>query len=89
MKKLITIGFAAVLFVGCKSSYDVTLNNGSQYTSVSKPKLDPDRGVYIFKNMSGKSYTVPETRVRTIEPHTKRDPKFRNQSDSEFKSSGR
>lgn len=91
MKKLIAIVFAATLLAGCRSSYDVTLNNGMQFTSVSKPKLDRDKGVYVFKNAGGRTYTVPETRIREIGPHvnTKKS-QFSNQSDSpEFNSSGR
>jgi hypothetical protein len=90
MKKLITIVFAAVLLAGCRSGYDVTLTNGMQFTGVSKPKLDHEKGVYTFRNMSGKSYNVPETRVRTIEPHVKvKDSQFKNRSDAQFNTSGR
>lgn len=90
MKKLVTILFTAALFVGCTTSYDVTLNNGMQFTEVSKPKLDEDKRVYVFKNPSGRSYSISESRIRTIEPHSSKKAEFSNRSGgNEFKSSGR
>jgi hypothetical protein len=91
MKKLIAIVCLTGLLVGCKSSYDVTLNNGMQFTGVSKPKLNREKNVYVFRNASGRSFTIPEARVRTIEPHaTAREKQFSNRSDgSQFNSSGR
>jgi Bacterial protein of unknown function (DUF903) len=88
MKKLVALLFLSLL-AGCRSSYDVTLNNGALYSGVSKPKLDRERGVYVFKNVTGHIYTIPETRVRTVEPHSsgKEKQKFQNQND--FNSSGR
>ena len=90
MKKLIAFLFVTVLLAGCRSAYDVTLNNGALYSGVSKPKLDRTRGVYVFKNAAGRSYTIPETRVRTIEPHASAKEKTKQfQSQSDFNSSGR
>jgi len=90
MKKFITILFAAVLLAGCRSAYDVTLTNGMQFTGVSKPKLDKDKQMFVFKNMSGKTYTIPESRIRTIEPHEKAQSQFKGSSDAQkFNSSGR
>jgi hypothetical protein len=91
MKKLIVFLFAVVLVSGCRSSYDVTLTNGLQFTGVSKPRLNPDRGVYVFRSAGGRTFNIPETRIRTIEPHEKvKESKFNNQSDSQkFNSSGR
>jgi hypothetical protein len=90
MKKVIAFLFLTVLLAGCRTSYDVTLNNGALFSGVSKPKLDRDRNVYVFKNAAGKTYTVPETRVRGIEPHAsaknkKKEPLYQN----DFNSSGR
>lgn len=90
MKKLIAFLFLTLLLAGCRSSYDIKLTNGAEYSGVSKPKLDRDKGVYVFKNATGRTYTIPETRVRSIEPHpTAKEKKkeFLNQND--FNSSGR
>lgn len=88
MKKLIAFLLFAMLLAGCRSSYDVTLNNGALFSGVSKPKLDHDRGVYVFKGATGRTFTIPETRVRTIEPHAStKEKKFQSQND--FNSSGR
>jgi hypothetical protein len=58
------------------------------FTGVSKPKLDREKGMYTFKNAAGRNFEVPETRVRTVEPHVgAKEKQFRNQND--FKSSGR
>jgi hypothetical protein len=88
MKKLIAFLFLTALLAGCRSSYDVTLNNGAKFTGVSKPKLDRDRGVYVFKSATGKMFAIPETRVNAIEPHsTGKSTQFQNRND--FNSSGR
>ena len=70
-------GFAKILFLlallvalsGCKTSYDVTLTNGSKVTDVSKPVLDKTTGQYRFQMADGREVKVLSTRVRTIEPH--------------------
>jgi hypothetical protein len=91
MKKVIAIIFVAILVAGCRSSYDVTLTNGMQFTGVTKPKLEREKGVYVFNNAAGKNFAIPETRIRTIEPHVRvKESQFRNQSDTKnFNSSGR
>lgn len=89
MKKLIAFLSLTVLLAGCSTGYDVTLTNGAQYTGVSKPKLDPNKGAYVFKNATGKSFAIPETRVRTIEPHRTEKEKKKFQSEKDFNSSGR
>jgi hypothetical protein len=92
MKNLFGLIAVLVLLAGCKSTYDVTLTNGMQFTGVSKPKLNKERGTYVFKNATGKVYSIPETRVRQVEPHVnvKDGGKFQNSSDAkQFNSSGR
>lgn len=59
----------AALFIGCKSSYDVTLGNGRQFIGVSKPVLDKKTGKYQFKTPDGRVGTVHPDNIRLIEPH--------------------
>jgi hypothetical protein len=82
MKKLFGLFVLALLVIGCKSNYDVTLTSGARYTGVSKPKLDKQGGMFTFKSASGRVFTVPETRVRTIEPHRAgKEAGYRNSAD--------
>jgi hypothetical protein len=63
------VGFV-LLVAGCRSAgWDITLNNGTRITGVSRPKLDRARGIYVFKDAGGKADFVQEMRVRVIEPH--------------------
>jgi len=62
---LLLAGFLA----GCKTRYDITLNNGLKISGVSKPVLDPAKGEYRFKYSNGKEGSVKDMRVRVIEPH--------------------
>jgi hypothetical protein len=90
MKRLLAFVLLAALLAGCKSSYDVTLNNGMQFTGVSRPKLNKEKGMYVFKNASGRTFSMPESRIRSIEPHADRQAQFKGSSDAnQFNSSGR
>ena len=57
------------MLLGCKTSYDVTLSNGSKNTGVSKPLLDRESGHYRFKMIDGREMRVLSSRVILIEPH--------------------
>ena len=60
-----------MLLCGCANHYVVTLNNGAQITSASKPKhVD---GAYQFKDVSGKEQSIPEGRVREVSPASMMD----------------
>jgi hypothetical protein len=67
MKKTLFALFTAVLLVGC-ARYDVTLNNGSKLSNVSKPKLDKERQVYVISG-GGKTREIKSSRIVLIEPH--------------------
>jgi hypothetical protein len=69
--------FAAVgPLMGCRSTYDITLNNGNKITGVSKPELDRKSGDYKFTTGSGKVMYVKSIRVREISPHEAEDSQF-------------
>ena len=59
---LILAGFVS----GCASHYRITLNNGTQITTNSKPKLK--NGDYHYKDASGHEAFIPAGRVREIAP---------------------
>jgi len=64
--KLLLIVCALGLAAGCRTRYELTLNNAVTITSVGKPKLD--RGFYTFKDaVSGQKVTIPSGRVIQIE----------------------
>ena len=54
------------LLSGCASHYRITLNNGSQITTHSKPNLK--NGDYYYTDASGHKAFVPAGRVREIAP---------------------
>jgi hypothetical protein len=55
-----------IALTGCAHHYVVLLNNGSQITTGSKPKLN--EGVYYFKDAKGEEHAVAAVRVRQIAP---------------------
>ena len=57
---------AVGLLSGCASHYRITLNNGTQITTNSKPKLK--NGDYYYTDASGHQAFVPAVRVREIAP---------------------
>jgi hypothetical protein len=80
MKQTLCALIAIVLLTGCVR-YDVTLNNGSKFTNVSKPKLDKERQMYIISG-GGKRTEVKASRVTVIEPH--QEEQFKSKNDSMF-----
>lgn len=64
--------------IGCRTHYDIVMNNNTKIENVSKPKLDSENGVYRFKTATGEERTVKAMRVKTIEPHgDSREPEFK------------
>ncbi len=59
---------SAMFLSGCRSSYDITLNNGTKITGVTRPRLDNETGHYVFKDAKGQASSIPAMRVRLIEP---------------------
>ena len=57
---------ALALCAGCARHYVITLNNGTQLLTASKPKLV--RSNYVFKDARGQQVSVPSGRVREIAP---------------------
>lgn len=77
MKKLFLLTMAVALLAGCRTRYDITLNNNVKIVNVSRPTLDKETGLYHFKNSSGQEQSVTSMRVRVIEPHgDSNEPKF-------------
>jgi hypothetical protein len=64
MKKLAILLLASLALAGCAHNYVVTLSNGRQITTTSKPHLD--RGYYFFKDAQGRNSYVAAGRVREI-----------------------
>jgi hypothetical protein len=73
--KLVLPGIAAlVLLAGCAHRYDITLTNNVRLTNVSKPVLDRNAGVFIYKDVKGNEHKIMAARVVEIDPHSsKRD----------------
>jgi hypothetical protein len=57
---------ALFLGSGCASRYVVTLNNGSQIATSTKPRVK--NGRYVFKDVMGTDRTIPVGSVAEIAP---------------------
>jgi hypothetical protein len=55
-----------IMLTGCAHHYVMKLNNGSQITTATKPRLKD--GSYSFKDAKGEEHYVPAARVREIAP---------------------
>ena len=48
------------------SEYIISTNDGQMITTDSKPKLDPDSGMYIFKDAEGREQAIPSASVKQV-----------------------
>jgi|GEM_PF-2696005 hypothetical protein len=67
--------FCAALLIcsACAMRYSVTLNNGSSYVALGKPRLDQARNRYVFKEASsGQMVEVSPLLIREIAPYDMR-----------------
>jgi hypothetical protein len=55
-----------VVLSGCASHYVIRLDNNSEITTATKPKLRDQ--VYYFKDAKGQEQAVPKFRVRELAP---------------------
>jgi hypothetical protein len=67
-KRGVLLLFGLLLLSGCAHQYVMRLNNGTQITTASKPKLE--RGFWHFKDAKGGDHMIPEGRVREIAPES-------------------
>ncbi|MDQ6630996.1 MAG: YgdI/YgdR family lipoprotein [Verrucomicrobiota bacterium] len=73
MKFYFCLFFIALLFCGCRSRYDIALNNGTTITGIHKPVLDQKTGQYHYKDAHGQEHSVSAMRVKTIAPQGESD----------------
>jgi uncharacterized protein YcfL len=67
MKRIIiVVALASLTLTGCSRHYAITLNNGTQFVTSSKPRLKG--GSYYFKDASGQEQSISQGRVREIAP---------------------
>ena len=67
MRKLVvSLACGAVVLCGCARHYVITLNNGTQLSTSSKPHLQG--GFYIYKDAMGRESYVWAGRVTEIAP---------------------
>jgi hypothetical protein len=63
-KSLCLLALAALL-CGCRTRYDITLNNGDVIAASTKPRLVGS--FYVFKDANGRQGQVSSFRVQQIE----------------------
>ncbi len=66
MKKLLLLLLATCAVAGCSHHYVMRMSNGTQITTASKPRLK--NGTYYYKDATGQQQSIPQGRVREIEP---------------------
>jgi hypothetical protein len=71
MKKVLPLLVTMLLLAGCAHHYDMTLTNGVRVTNVSKPVLNPESGMYTYKDVAGTVRHVSQSRVLEIKPHSR------------------
>jgi len=76
MKRLILLALLVAVCGGCRSTYVITLNNGSQITSKGKPKYDSDKGTVFYTDAAGQPQKLSITRVREIRPQNYKGGQF-------------
>ena len=70
MKKLLPLCLTVLLLgAGCATHYTITLDNGAQIATKSKPKLQ--NGVYRYKDIQGNQTAIPSGRDVEIAPSSK------------------
>ena len=70
IKKWMVLGLLiAMTGSGCMSwkTYKITLSNGQEILSTSRPKLDEDGFNYVWKGPNGEKQSMSRMRVRSIE----------------------
>ncbi len=55
------------IWAGCARHYNITLNNGRVITTIGKPKLNPSRDAFLYKDAEGKPGAVSAGSVKEIE----------------------
>jgi hypothetical protein len=73
MKQIAAIILGACLLTGCAHRYDMMLTDSARITNVSKPILDRDNGVYLYKDVAGNQRYISSGRVIEIKPHSRHD----------------
>ena len=63
-KLVLTLLVSLTVLCGCAHQYLITLSNGSQVISLSKPK--PQGASYHFTDSSGTQLVIPQSRVVKI-----------------------
>jgi hypothetical protein len=71
MKRILPIfllGLLAFGVSGCRTQYDIVLQNGASLQSVGKPKYDEETGYYAYKDALGNTKYIQRMRVKLIQP---------------------
>ena len=63
---VILLLFSVLALSGCSRHYVMTMNNGTQVVSTSKPRLQG--GTYYYKDTTGTEQVMPQGRVRQVSP---------------------
>jgi len=78
MKRIASSLLGACLLTGCAHHYDLVLTNGVHVTNVTKPVLDRNNSVYVYKDVAGNEHYTPSGRVIEIKPHSHKDEQYFN-----------
>jgi len=65
-RRVLILWVGLALLSGCAQHYTITLNNGMQIPTTSKPMLE--NGSYYYNDIAGRKAFVPAGRVHEIAP---------------------
>jgi hypothetical protein len=65
-KAVVPLLIGLIALTGCANHYVMRLNNGSEITTATKPRLKD--GTYHFKDAKGEEQLVPAFAVREVAP---------------------
>ena len=52
--------------MGCSSQYIMSTHDGRLIATDSKPKLDPETDMYVFKDADGREQMIPKADIQEI-----------------------
>jgi hypothetical protein len=69
MKQLIPgVLLGLALLTGCASHYVIVLKNGHSVVADGKPKLDEVNLRFVYKDLGGRTNSIPSSSVRAVIP---------------------
>lgn len=70
----LAMSLGAALLAGCASHYVIALKNGQRIFAADKPRLNEENLTFVYTDLSGRTNSIPSSRVRAIVPASSQPP---------------